>query len=106
MFERRSSGFASHNPRNIQDQYRALNLPCLHEYRNVFDEIFIPVTQMLPRNPLYSLKSNVALFKRNIYRAQYAFATLKKIMFRCCSRMPPAEAVFCARSRVSAAAAL
>lgn len=70
------------------------------------DEIFIPVTQMLPRNPLYSLKSNVVQFERNIYQAQYAFATLKKIMFRCCSRMPPAEAVFCARSRVSAAAAL
>lgn len=60
---------------------KGLNLPCLHEYRNVFDEIFIPVTQMLPRNPLYSFKSNVALFKRNIYRAQYAFATLKKLCF-------------------------
>lgn len=81
MFERRSSGFASHNPRNKTEPVRSLYLPCLHEYPNVLDEIFIPVTQMLPRNPLYPLKSNLVHFERNIYQAQYAFATLKKLCF-------------------------
>lgn len=80
MFERRSSGFASHNPGNdyfrlrmytfftrypgmswMRDSYPLQR--CFHETHNTYHKI------------------DSITFVSRVYRAQYAFATLNKVYF-------------------------
>ncbi len=93
MFERRSSGFASHNPGNGLDPVKETCLPyVIHDSRNVLNERFIPVTQMLPRNPLHLLHRYLSIAFKCI-PGTLCFCNSQNKLFFCCTRNLPRKAV-------------